>query len=261
VARPLNPPLVRTSVDDDIATVRLDSPTNRNALSVALLEQLAGALELIASLEPRALVLTHVGPVFCAGADLRERSSESPPMPRHGAAMHDVLATLMDAPWPTIAEVRGPVRAGGIGLMAACDLVVVRTDVTFAFTEVRIGVAPAIISVPVLARTNASHVASAFLTGEVFDAHRALGIGLVTHVAADDTAVRSTVDGLCAGVLAGGPRAVAATKRLLRSGADHRDRLVEMAAMSDALFASDEAAEGMAAFLDKRSPSWQTGAV
>ena len=124
----------------------------------------------------RAIVLTHVPPAFCAGADLKERAAgvpDSRPIVR-------AFTRLMDADVPTIAAVKGPVRAGGIGLMASCDLVVVHRDVGFALTEVRIGVAAAIISVPILRRASGSRLAAAFLTGEPFDAVRRPG-GRVGH--------------------------------------------------------------------------------
>jgi enoyl-CoA hydratase len=137
-----------------------------------------------------------------------------------------------------------------MGLMAACDLVVVNRAVTFALTEVRIGVAPAIISVPLLARCGWSKLAAPFLTGEVFDAAAAREMGLVTHVTDD---VAGTVRMLVEGVLAGAPNAVAAAKRLLRGGAPD---MQEMITLSAALFDGPEAAEGMRAFAEKRSPSW-----
>jgi len=150
----------------------------------------------------------------------------------------------------TIAAVDGPVRAGGVGLMAACDLIVVNRAVTFAFTEVRIGVAPAIISVPILARCGWSKLAAPFLTGEPFDAPTAKDMGLVTQVTDD---VAATVATLVRGILAGAPNAVAASKRLLRKpSCDY----AEMAVLSESLFRSQEAAEGMRAFAEKRPPSW-----
>ena len=127
----------------------------------------------------------------------------------------------MDAEVPTIAAVDGPARAGGIGLMASCDLVVVQRDLTFALTEVRIGVAAAIISVPILRRASGSRLAAAFLTGEPFDAAFARDVGLVTHVADD---VAATVAALCDGIRMGAPRAVAETKRMLRTVPDARAR-------------------------------------
>jgi enoyl-CoA hydratase len=142
------------------------------------------------------------------------------------------------------------VRAGGIGLMAACDLVVVNASVTFALTEVRIGVAPAIISVPILARCGWSKLAGPWLTGEPFTADSARDMGLVTHVTDD---VAATVRTLVQGVLAGAPNAVAAAKQILRSG---QPDMAEMTVLSDRLFRSDEAAEGMRAFAEKRPPAW-----
>ena len=197
--------LVQVAVAHGVATITLDSPVNRNALSTAL-----------------------VG----------------------------VLQRLMDADVPTIAAVDGPARAGGIGLMAACDLVVVRDDLTFALTEVRIGVAAAVISVPILARVNASLLRAAFLTGEPFDAAAARAAGLVTHVTDD---VAATVAALCDGICMGAPRAVAETKRILRLVAtlERDEAFRQMRALSDELFAGPDAAEGMAAFADKRPPSWQ----
>ena len=161
----------------------------------------------------------------------------------------------MDAECPTIAAVNGAVRAGGIGLMASCDLVVVDDSTTFALTEVRIGVAPAIIAVPILRRVAPSRIAAAMLTGEAFDAEAARQMGLVTHVSSD---VRSTVDDLCDGILLGAPAAVAATKRVLHTvaAAERDTAFAAMATLSNEMFNGPDAAEGMAAFAEKRQPSW-----
>ena len=263
-------------VVDGVATITLDSPANRNALGRALLADLAVALDRATAPDVRVVVLTHTGPAFCAGADLKERSSGTPDSgtgssappdsgppgsrPPDSTPMVDAMRRLMDADAPTIAAVKGPVRAGGIGLMASCDLVVVAASVDFAFTEVRIGVAPAIISVPILGHANASLLRAPFLTGERFDAQRARSIGLVTHVGSDGDDVDRIVAELCAGVLAGAPSAVAETKRLMRTvptlGRD--EAFEQMRALSDSLFQRADAAEGMAAFLEKRRPAWHT---
>lgn len=243
--------IVHCHVVNSVATITLDSPGNRNALSVQLVTELAQALDRADQPDVRAVVLAHTPPVFCAGADLKERSSA--PQPGADAPknpMGTILEKLSSMAAPTIAAVDGPVRAGGVGIMAACDLVVVNSSVTFAFTEVRIGVAPAVISVPILARCGWSKLAAPFLTGETFDAATAKDMGLVTHVSDD---VAATVQGLVKGILSGAPKAVAATKRVLRQGAPN---LAEMAALSEALFRSEEAAEGMAAFIEKRPPAW-----
>jgi enoyl-CoA hydratase/carnithine racemase len=245
------PPLVRSTMTGGIFTITLDSQHNRNALSERLLAELHAALDDAEQVEARAIVLTHAGPAFCAGADLKERSSGS----SDSGPFVDVLRRLMDTAAPTIAAVEGAVRAGGIGLMAACDLVVVDEATSFALTEVRIGVAAAIISVPILRRVPPGKIAAAMLTGERFDALHAFSIGLVTHVSGD---VSATVAALCDGILEGSPRAVTETKRLLRTVPTlERDAAFSaMQELSEELFGSADAAEGMLAFAEKRRPRW-----
>ncbi len=246
--------LVRCVVDGGVATITLDSPANRNALSTALVRDLHDALDQAEAAGARVIVLGHTGNTFCAGADLKERAAgrvDSTPMAL-------AMRRLMESRAPTIAAVQGVARAGGIGLMASCDLVVVPEDADFAFTEVRIGAAPAIISVPILRRCSASHLAAPFLTGETFDAARAREIGLVTHVAASSTAVATEVRRLCVAILAAAPNAVAETKGLLHSvpGEPLDTAFPRMQRLSDALFEGPEAAEGMRAFSEKRPPAW-----
>lgn len=247
--------LVRLDLEGDIATITLDSQHNRNALSLQLVSELGDLLSAASSSTARAIVVRHEGPAFCAGADLKERST--------GGGATDsrpfvaVLEQLIDSTVPTIAAVEGAVRAGGIGLMASCDLVVVHPSVSFALTEVRIGVAPAIISVPILRRVHASKIAAAMLTGEPFDAGEARSMGLITHVSDD---VAETVGALCDGIRAGAPRAVAETKRLLDRvpRLERSEAFAEMGALSERMFNGPDAAEGMAAFREKRRPIWPT---
>ena len=248
--------LVRVERQGGIATITLDSQHNRNALSRQLLHELNDALQ--ESDTERVIVLRHEGPTFCSGADLKERSD--PSTPPDSRPMVDAMERLMDLPCPTIAAVEGSVRAGGVGLIAACDFSVVASSVTFALTEVRIGVAAAVISVPILRRVTPGSIAIPMLTGEPFDTDFAREIGLVTHVTDE---VQATVDELCAAVLAGSPRAIAATKRLLRvvPTLDRNTAFAEMRALSDELFRSVDAAEGMAAFREKRPPVWPTFAT
>jgi methylglutaconyl-CoA hydratase len=237
--------LVSIEIVGDIATVTLDSPANRNALSQQLLVDLHAALDAAEHARARVIVLTHTAPVFCAGADLKERSTGKV----DSTSFVHALERLAAISAPVIAAVDGPVRAGGIGLMAACDLVVVNPSITFAFTEVRIGVAPAIITAPILQRCGWSKLTGPYLTGEVFDAARALDMGLVTHVADD---VAATVAELCRNLLLGAPNAVAATKALLRE----LHTMAELQSISESLFTSDEGREGIAAFAEKRPPRW-----
>ena len=241
--------VVHHALSNGVATITLDSQRNRNALSRQLVSELAAALDACA--DARAVVLRHEGPAFCAGADLKERASGPP----DSSDFVEVLARLMDLPCPTIAAVDGAVRAGGIGLMAACDLVVVNDVTTFALTEVRIGVAAAIISVPILRRVPPGKIAAAMLTGAPFDAREAQAMGLVTHVSND---VAATVTELCDGIRAGAPKAVVATKALLHAvpTLPRDEAFAQMRELSETLFTGDDAREGMAAFAEKRRPAW-----
>lgn len=237
--------LVRTDVAGPVATLTLDSPANRNALSVQLMGELTAALSAaIAEESVRVIVLSHTGRVFCSGMDLRGAGGEVPV-----SALPDLLQAILDSPKPVIARVGGPARAGGIGLLAACDIAVSHVEATFAFTEVRLGLIPAVISavvLPLLSRTAAREL---FLTGEVFDGRRAAEIGLVTSAVSDvDGAVARYAELL----VRGGPTALAETKRLLRGDFS----TAELTEMSARLFASAEGQEGMAAFREKRSPYW-----
>lgn len=247
--------LVHLDVSGGIATITLDSPANRNALSSRLVDDLEAALEgAAAGVEDgsvRAIVVTHVPPAFCAGADLKERR-DGPP---DSTPVVRCFQRLMDVEVPTIAAVKGPARAGGLGLVASCDLAVVHRDVTFALTEVHIGVAIAIISVPILRRVPASKLAAPALTGATFDAEAAREMGLITHVSDD---VDATVTELCDAIRLGAPRAIAETKRILREvpGRDRDEAFDEMRRLSEHLFRSDDAREGMTAFAEKRRPRW-----
>jgi methylglutaconyl-CoA hydratase len=241
--------LIDVALTNDVATITLDSPTNRNALSQQLLAELLAALDAAEDANARVIILTHTPPVFCSGADLKERATGRVDSTSFVAAIERLGTTSA----PVIAAVDGPVRAGGVGLMAACDLIVVNSSVTFAVNEVRIGVAPSIVTGPILQRCSWSKLASAYLTGEPFDAARALDIGLITHISDD---VGATVAELSGKILLGGPNAVAATKRLLRQP----HSMAELQALSESLFLSEEGREGMAAFAEKRPPTWATAA-
>lgn len=247
--------LVRAESTGPVRTITLDSPRNANALSCALLTQLRAALD-DAMTDPgvRVVVLTAAGKTFCAGADLKEALA-SP-----GAAtslMAGVVELLWEAGKPVVCRVNGAARAGGIGLLAASDIVVAAEQATFAFSEVRIGVVPAVISVPCLRRMPSRAAAEYFLTGEVFDAGRAVQIGLVTRaVPAADLDLET--DRYVGMLLRAAPGALAGTKGVLRDVPSEsvRTGLARMAELSGAYFASAEAREGMSAFAAKRDPSW-----
>lgn len=247
--------LVRAQSSGGIRTVTLDSPGNANALSTALLTRLRAALD-DAMRDPgvRVVVLTGAGKVFCAGADLKEALTN--PAGATGL-MSGVVQLLWDSPRPVICRVNGAARAGGIGLVAACDIAIAAERATFAFSEVRIGVVPAVISVPCLRRMPSRAAAEYFLTGEVFDARRAAEIGLLTRaVSADD--LDAEVARYAGMLLRGAPDALAGTKRVLREvpARGVAAGLARMAELSGQFFGSDEAREGMSAFAAKRDPAW-----
>jgi methylglutaconyl-CoA hydratase len=169
----------------------------------------------------------------------------------------DVIAACWDCPKPLVARIGGPARAGGLGLVAAADIAVCAEDVTFAFTEVRLGVIPAVISATVLRRLAPRAAAELFLTGNVFDGHRAAQIGLVT-TATPAWALDETVGAYCDALVHGGPNALAGTKDLLRRphAATVREDLMKLSALSVGYFHSDEGREGVQAFREKRPASW-----
>jgi methylglutaconyl-CoA hydratase len=253
------PELVHYQVAGGVATITLDSPRNRNALSTPMRAQLTAALRRAGDdADARVVVLTHTGPVFCAGMDLKE-TAVAQPGTEGVRELPTILQLVSRCPKPVVARLAGAARAGGVGIMAACDLVVAVRAATFAFTEVRIGLVPAVISIPVLARLNPVAARELLLTGEVFDAERALAVGLVNAVTDPDgldQAVRRYTDAL----LAGGPGALAGTKALLGSGVHDSDaHYAQMLALSARQFDTDEAREGARSFAEKRPPAWRAG--
>jgi methylglutaconyl-CoA hydratase len=250
--------LVHLDRADGVATITLDSPSNRNALSAPLQSELAAHLDTaVQDHDMRAIVLTATGTVFCSGADLKSPQPSASP----GVSYPDLLLSLLQAPKPVIAALNGAVRAGGIGLVASCDIVVAPSDATFAFAEVRIGVAPAIIGVVCLRRMPPLAASRYFLTGEVFTAEDAVTAGLVT-IACPAEEVTTRVAALTADIRRTAPGAVAETKRLLTElpALGLADGFALAAATSARLFASDEAQAGIAAFRERRPAPWDPAA-
>jgi methylglutaconyl-CoA hydratase len=246
--------LVHLDVDRGTATITLDSPDNRNALSAQLRSELADHLaSALGDDAVRVVVLTHTGKVFCSGMDLKEATGGA----LAGQEFPRILESIWTSAKPVVARLAGPARAGGLGLVAACDIAVAADTVTFALTEVRIGVVPAVISVTVLPRLLPRAANELFLTGETFDAERAVAIGLLNSaVPAErlDEEVRRYTSMLALGA----PGALAATKAMLRAprARSMSDDLQQMLELSARHFASDEGREGMTAFLEKRKPAW-----
>ena len=246
--------LVQCSVDRGVARIALDSPRNRNALSAALVGQLTQALADAASDDAvRVVELTHTGSTFCAGADLSEASQGG--MAAGAERLSSLLRRILALPKPVVGSIDGHVRAGGLGLVGACDIVLAGPQSTFAFTEVRLGLTAAVISLTTLPRMAPRAASRYLLTGEIFDAATAASIGLVTEAVADiDAGTMAVLDAL----RTASPQGLRETKQLLTpavlAGFDAKAR--DMAELSARLFGSTEAAEGMAAFLEKRRPAW-----
>ena len=249
--------LIQYSVDRGVARIALDSPRNRNALSAALLGQLTDALRSAAAEDAvRVVELTHTGTTFCAGADLSEASQGG--MATGAGQLMALLRYLVGLPKPVVGSIDGHARAGGLGLVGACDIVLAGPQSTFAFTEVRLGLAPAVISLTTLPRLDARAASRYYLTGETFDAATAAEIGLITEAVADiDAGTLAVLDAL----RAGSPQGLRETKMLLTQAvmAGFEARSAVLAELSARLFGSAEAAEGMAAFREKRRPAWAAG--
>jgi enoyl-CoA hydratase len=249
--------LVQYSADGGIATITLDSPRNRNALSAALVEQLTRALSSASADDAvRAVLLTHTGTTFCAGADLAEASQGG--MKAGAVGVLELLRQIVALPKPVVASIDGHVRAGGLGLVGACDIVLAGPASTFAFSEVRLGLAPAMISLTTLPRLEPRAASRYYLTGEKFDAATAARIGLITEAVPDVAAGAATV---LAALRACSPQGLRETKLVLTAALlDGFDaRAGALTDQSARLFASDEVAEGIVAFLAKRPPSWASG--
>ena len=246
--------LVQYSVDRGIARIALNSPRNRNALSATLVAELTGALTAAgADAAVRAVELTHTGSTFCAGADLSEASQGG--MRAGAARVMALLKLIVMLPKPVVGSIDGHARAGGLGLVGACDIVLAGPKSTFAFTEVKLGLAAAMISLTTLPKMEPRAASRYYLTGETFDATTAARIGLITEAVTDiGTATPAVLDLL----RAASPQGLRETKSLLTTAVlDGFDtRAAALAELSARLFGSAEAVEGMRAFLEKRRPSF-----
>jgi enoyl-CoA hydratase/carnithine racemase len=247
---------VHLEVADQVATITLDSPDNRNALSRALVRELTAHLTTADGRDDvRVVVLTHTGGTFCAGADLAEALETG--MEETAHSLLGMLRALVSLSKPVVAAVRGHVRAGGAGLVGACDLAITTVDSTFAFSESLLGLTPAVISLTTRTRLGERDAAHKFLTGTTFSGQEAAASGLVTSSVSRDEFDAAIAD-LVAQLRRVSPQGLRETKRLLNRPLLERmdaegERLV---ALSASLFASDEAREGMTAFHERRSPSW-----
>lgn len=245
------------AIENGAAWITLNRPENRNALSQILVTELHGHLvAAIADPNVRCIVVTGTGPAFCAGADLKNQG-----LPQSGPTFPDVLKLIVNSAKPVIAAVNGAAFAGGLGLVGACDIIVAAEEAQFSFSEVRIGVIPAIIAVVCTPKLGAHTATKLFLTGERFSGTQAVGFGLAHRAVAKDRlrdAVKEEVDMICLGA----PNAVNQCKELVRATLAPRpldEQLAKMETWSKSMFQAADGQEGMAAFREKRKPKWVKG--
>lgn len=245
-----------TEVSGGVMTVTMIDEENRNTLGAAMVDELVEAID-AAEVDPavRVVVLTNSGRVFCAGANLNERSTDGGHRPKH--SFSELLLRIRHSPLPFVGRIAGHAVAGGLGLAASMDISVAVDTAKHGFTEVRIGVAPAMISVICLPKMPRAEGAAALLRGNRFLAPEAERLGLINRaVPADelDATVAAIVDDL----LAGGPNAIAWTKQLLDRVPDLPvdEALTWTEQLSGELFATEEAQAGMKAYLSKTPPPW-----
>lgn len=244
-------------ISSGIATIILNRPENKNALSVEMVNAIGDCFDR-AQNDPNARVIlfTNSGNTFCAGADLKAAApGVVQPEARH--TFTKILDDIMESPKPVIGSIAGHCTGGGVGLAAAFDISVAADDIIFGFTEVRIGVAPAVISVVCLPKLRRADASELFLSGEKIPAERAAYIGLINQSVPRsqlDIVVSETIDK----VVKGGPNALAASKQLVSKVPQmQRSEAWDWTShLSQSLFKSEEAQEGIGAFKERRHPNW-----
>ena len=242
---------LRIERDGDLLRVTLARPETRNAFDADLIAELAKAFVDVG--KARAVVLAGDGPSFCAGADVEwMRASIALDYDTNVAdanALRGMLEAIDRCPAPVVARVQGHALGGGAGLVACADIVIADEKTVFGFTEVKLGIIPAVVSPFALARIGPSAARRYFLTGERFDAATALRIGLVHEVTAD---LDAAVEHVLAELQSAGPRATRHAKRLVLDRPDGPETARRIAERRT----SDEGQEGLRAFLERRSPTW-----
>lgn len=254
--------MLETEVDAGIGRLTLDRPERRNALSNELMQGLSEALaNFAADPEVRAVVITGRGAAFCAGADLNSMKGEGGGSSQSNSTSAQSLGALFhqvaDFPKPTVALVNGPAIGGGVGLLAACDIVMAVASAKFQFSEVRLGLVPAVISPFCIERLGVVRARRLFLTGERFDAETALSYGLVDRVCSEGS-LHASCEAVLRDLRAAGPQALVAAKELVKKVATMpREQVLEYTSKLIAdLRAGEEAQAGMQAFLNKVAPPW-----
>jgi methylglutaconyl-CoA hydratase len=248
---------VRIEVAGGVLTVTLADVENRNALGAGIVNGLHDAI-VRANSDPaiRAVVVTNDGTTFCAGANLKQRSGASK-QARPKLGFEELLGEIQSSPTPIVGKIKGHVVGGGNGLVAALDIAIAQADVKFGFTEVRLGVAPAIISVVCLPKMRHGEAMEVFLRGNRFPAARAAELGLISRAVPADE-LDAAVAEVLADLRLGGPEALGVAKRLVYEvpAMEQKEAFEWTAELSGRLFKGREAAAGMKAFLKREKAPW-----
>jgi methylglutaconyl-CoA hydratase len=252
---------IQLAIDSSVATLTLNRPDKRNAISYELIEDLLGALNEIAKSSAQILILTGAGKAFCSGMDLDNLKALSGRSPEQSLKDSETMArlfrTLYDFPKPTIAAVNGAAIAGGCGLATLCDFTLAVGEAKFGYTEVRIGFVPAIVSTFLLRQIGEKHARDLLLTGRIIDAQEAHRMGLINEIVAAEK-LMSRAQELAAQLMENSPASLTSTKRLLSDHARRGlDAQIQAAVRENAAIRSThDFKEGIASFLEKRKPQW-----
>jgi len=252
---------IELGVDGGVATITLNRPDKRNAISYELIDDLLAALDEVAKSPALVLILTGAGKAFCSGMDLDNlkaltgRSAEQ--SLKDSETMARLFRTLYDFPKPTIAAVNGPAIAGGCGLATLCDFTLAVSDAKFAYTEVRIGFVPAIVSTFLLRQVGEKHARDLLLTGKIIGAEEAYRMGLINEIVPAKRLLERARE-LAMQLMENSPASLACTKRLLSDHARRElDTQIQAAVRENAAIRStSDFREGVSSFLEKRKPHW-----
>jgi len=255
---------ILTEIDHGIGIITLNRAERHNAFDDVLIQDLSMALvQMDTDSDVRVVVISSTGKSFCAGADLnwmkRAAGYNAEETQRDALGLASMLRMLNEMKKPTVARVQGPAYGGGVGLVAACDIAIAAFDAQFALTEVKLGIIPAVISPYVIAAIGERKARRYMLTAERFSAAEAYRIGLVHEIVPGEAELDEAVGEIVDALLANGPKALGECKALIKSVANRpisQEVVIDTAQRIARVRASDEGKEGMAAFLEKRKPSW-----
>ena len=247
--------------DGSIATITLNRPDKRNAISYELIEELLAVLDEVANSSARVLILTGAGKAFCSGMDLDNLKALVGRSPEQSLKDSEIMArlfrSLYDFPRPTIAAVNGAAIAGGCGLATLCDFTLAAPEAKFGYTEVRIGFVPAIVSTFLLRQVGEKHARDLLLTGRIIGAEEAYRIGLINEIVPAEKLIDRARE-LASQLMENSPASLVCTKRLLSEQARvELDAQIEAAVRENATIrATKDFREGISSFLEKRKPRW-----